>query len=98
MKTFLIAQKSPQLTISAFYNSFLVFGWAIGINVTASILFAAPREAGGYGYGYTSLGYLYFTPIAGILIGELVGHYGNDWIQKWYIRRHNGTFEPEARL
>lgn len=76
----------------------MVFGWAIGINVTASILFAAPREAGGYGYSYTSLGYLYFTPIVGIFLAELVGHYANDWLQKWYIGRHKGVFEPEARL
>lgn len=76
----------------------LVFGWAIGINVSASILFALPQEAGGYGYSYTSLGYLYFTPIVGIVLAEFVGTYANDWLQQLYIKRHNGIFEPEARL
>lgn len=76
----------------------LVFGWAIGINVSASLLFATPKELGGYGYSYTSLGYLYFTPIVGIIVAEIVGHYINNWLQRWYIKRHNGIFQPEARL
>ncbi|KAK7733273.1 hypothetical protein SLS63_004802 [Diaporthe eres] len=85
-------------SIKTAFTRMLVFGWAIGINVTASLLFATPQESGGYGYSYTSLGYLYFTPIVGIVVAEVVGHYVNDWLQRWYIKRHNGIFEPEARL
>ncbi|KAG8163464.1 hypothetical protein KVR01_006761 [Diaporthe batatas] len=76
----------------------LVFGWAIGINLSAALLFTTPEQFGGYGFSSTSLGYLYFTPIVGIILAEIVGHYLNDWIQRWYIKTHNGIFEPEARL
>lgn len=79
-------------------SSFICFGWAIGINVTTAILFATPIEFGGYGYDFKQLGYLYFTPVVGILIGELFGHFANDSLAKRYIRRHKGIFEPEVRL
>ncbi|CRK31560.1 hypothetical protein BN1708_015975 [Verticillium longisporum] len=51
-----------------------------------------------YGYSFTSLGYLYFSPIVGVIFGEVFGHYINDWIAQRYVRKHNGVFEPEARL
>ncbi|EEY23061.1 conserved hypothetical protein [Verticillium alfalfae VaMs.102] len=76
----------------------LFFAWAIGINITTAILFGTPREFGGYGYSFTSLGYLYFSPIVGVIFGEVFGHYINDWIAQRYVRKHNGVFEPEARL
>ena len=57
-----------------------------------------PRAAGGYGFSATTLGYIYFTPVAGIVIGELFGHWFNDFIAARYIRRHHGVFVPEARL
>ena len=70
---------------------------AIGINQSTSILFAMlPPE--GYGYSPRSLGFLYFTPIVGALIGETFGHWFNDFIAKKYVKRHNGVFHPEARL
>lgn len=78
--------------------SLLFFAWAIGINITTAILFGTPREFGGYGYSYNGVGYLYFSPIVGILIGEVFGHYFNDWVARRYTRKHNGVFEPEARL
>lgn len=74
------------------------FMWAIGINQTSSILFETPRKEGGYGFGPLSVGYLCFTPIIGVLIGELIGNWGNDWLANTYIRTHGGVFKPEARL
>lgn len=79
-------------------HSFICFAWAIGINISTAILFATPIQFGGYGYSYHQLGFLYFTPIVGILLGELFGHFANDCLAKRYIRRHQGIFEPEVRL
>lgn len=74
------------------------FMWAVGINITSSILFATPVEAGGYGYGPRAVGFLYFTPVVSIILGELFGHFFNDWNANRYVRKHGGVFRPEARL
>lgn len=74
------------------------FMWAVGINITSSILFATPVEVGGYGYNARAVGFLYFTPVVGITLGELFGHFFNDWNANRYIRKHGGVFRPEARL
>lgn len=52
--------------------------WAIGINMSSSILLATPESLGGYGMDLNELGYLYFAPTIGIIIGEALGHWGND--------------------
>ena len=41
---------------------------------------------------------MYFTPIVAGLIGELWGHFFNDWLADRYINKHHGLFEPEVRL
>jgi hypothetical protein len=74
------------------------FMWAVGINQTSSILFATPIALGGYGFGPTSLGYLFFTPLVAVFIGESFGHFFNDFVANRYIRTHGGVFKPEARL
>lgn len=66
--------------------------------MSTAILFATPAEFGGYGYTYRQLGFLYFTPVVGILVGEVFGHFTNDFLVRRYTRRHNGIFEPEVRL
>ncbi|KAF4975664.1 hypothetical protein FZEAL_7554 [Fusarium zealandicum] len=76
----------------------LCFAWAIGINITTAILFALPQEIGGYGYTYYGLGYLYFSPTVGAILGEFFGHWFNDFLARRYVRKHKGVFEPEARL
>lgn len=77
----------------------ITFMWSVGINISSSILLLeTPREAGGYGFSATTLGYIYFTPVVGIIIGELFGHWFNDFIAARYIRQHHGVFVPEARL
>ena len=72
--------------------------WAVGINQSSAILFATPVGAGGYGFGLNSVGYLTFTPIIAVALGELFGHFANDFLANRYIRLHAGTFKPEARL
>jgi hypothetical protein len=74
------------------------FMWAVGINVTTSILFQTPQELGGYGFSPKALGFLYFTPVVSVALGETFGHFFNDFMAKRYIRKHNGHFKPEVRL
>lgn len=72
--------------------------WAVGINQTSSILFATPVKEGGYGFSGKSVGYLFFTPIVAVCLGELFGHFANDMLANRYIKTHGGLFKPEARL
>lgn len=74
------------------------FMWAVGINQTSAILFATPRTAEGYGFSQDIIGYVFFAPIVAVIIGEVFGHFANDWIAAQYIRKHKGVFLPEARL
>jgi hypothetical protein len=74
------------------------FMWAVGINITSTILLETPREAGGYGFGPKAVGYLYFTPLVAVALGEAFGHFFNDFIANRYVRKHEGIFKPEARL
>jgi len=71
--------------------------WAVGINVTSSIIFGIPQPVG-YGYSLKTISFLYFTPLVALTIGELFGHFANDKVAASYIRRHNGLFRPECRL
>ena len=74
------------------------FMWAVGINITSSILFETPEVAGGYGFGPKAVGYLYFTPLVAVALGEAFGHWFNDFLANRYVRKHGGVFKPEARL
>jgi MFS family permease len=87
----------PIIPMSMFFYA-ITFMWNVGINVSSSILLETPRKAGGYGFGPKSLGFVYFTPIVGIILGELFGHFFNDFIAAKYVSRHHGLFVPEARL
>ena len=72
--------------------------WSVGINITSAILLGSPVSEGGYGFGSTSTGYAYFAPVVGVLIGEIFGHFFNDWLARRYMHKHQGHFRPEARL
>jgi hypothetical protein len=78
--------------------SLITFMWAVGINQTSAILFATPVKAGGYGFSEKSVGFLFFTPIVSVILGELFGHFVNDFLAIRYVRKHAGVFKPEARL
>ncbi len=69
------------------------FAWAVGINTTLAI-FVTPL----YGFGPRQVGFFYFTPVVAVILGEATGHWMHDALAKRYVRRHNGRFEPEARL
>ncbi|KAK5046468.1 hypothetical protein LTR84_008271 [Exophiala bonariae] len=72
--------------------------WAVGINQTSSILFSLPVTEGGYGFSQSVVGYIFFAPVTGVVLGELFGHFFNDFLASRHIRRHKGIFIPEARL
>jgi len=75
----------------------LTFAWAIGLNVTLVVFVQTPAPAG-YGFSGNALSGLYCTPIVSTAIGMLSYHFLNEFFTNWYIRRHHGVFEPEARL
>lgn len=74
------------------------FSWSVGINITSSILLETPRDAGGYGFSARGVGFVYFTPVVAVILGERFGHFFNDYLANRYIKRHAGVFRPEARL
>lgn len=74
------------------------FMWATGINHTTSLILTTPVEKHGYGFSPSTLGYIYFAPLIAVCIGELFGHFFNDFLARRYISRHSGRFKPESRL
>lgn len=38
------------------------------------------------------------TPVVAVILGEIVGHYLNDFLAARLTRRNKGVFEPEMRL
>ncbi|KAJ6006996.1 major facilitator superfamily domain-containing protein [Penicillium canescens] len=93
IKRFVLAITRPVV-----FLTLMIFAWAIGINISTTILFAQPQSIGGYGYSNKGLGFLYFTPIGGVVIGEVFGHFFNDYLARRYVHKHRGVFEPEQRL
>lgn len=43
-------------------------------------------------------GYFYFFGVVGVLLGWLAGHFLHDAVGRFYMRRHVGRLDPEARL
>jgi len=83
------------LALCVFYM--LTFMWSIGLNTTLS-LFLEPPPPAGYGYSGRTIALFYLSPMIGSVVGELFGHWFNDFIANGYIRRSGGAFEPEVRL
>ncbi|EPT04671.1 hypothetical protein FOMPIDRAFT_110013 [Fomitopsis schrenkii] len=76
----------------------LVFGFAsVGLNTTMVVFLGLPPP-NGYGFNDIAIAGTYGTPIVGVLLGELLGRYFNDWAMGFCIRRNKGVFEAEMRL
>ncbi|KAJ7641824.1 MFS general substrate transporter [Roridomyces roridus] len=73
------------------------FGLSIGITITNAIFLGTPPPAG-FGFNQTQIAAMYATPIVAVLVGEVMGRYGNDFIARFGIRRNKGVFEAEMRL
>ncbi|KAL8999602.1 MAG: hypothetical protein Q9169_001562 [Polycauliona sp. 2 TL-2023] len=91
MRPIVAISKVPVLLCTIYY--FLNFAWVIGVNATISIWLTDT-----YGFTPYNLGMFYFAFIIGSLLGALIGHWLHDFIAQIYLKRHNGTIEPEARL
>ncbi|KAJ5168551.1 MFS transporter [Penicillium canariense] len=83
--------KIPVLTILIYY--FLNFAWVIGVNTTIGIWLTNI-----YQFSTRGIGYFYIFGIVGCLLGWFAGHFLHDAIGRYYIKRHSGRLDPEARL
>jgi hypothetical protein len=79
-----------------FYS--ITFMWTVGINTSSPILLQTSVKAGGYVFGPTSLGYIYFIPIVGIIIGGLFGHWFNDCMAFLCLKPASGPLTFGAAL
>jgi MFS family permease len=43
-------------------------------------------------------GYFYFFGVVGVLAGWFIGHFLHDVVGRYYMKRHDGRLNPEARL
>ncbi|PGH27551.1 hypothetical protein AJ80_00792 [Polytolypa hystricis UAMH7299] len=68
--------------------------WSVGLTVTIT-QYMKPAP---YHFSSTAIAFLYLSPLIGGILGEAYGHFFNDWLQNRYMRKHNGTHEPENRL
>ncbi|OSX63261.1 hypothetical protein POSPLADRAFT_1139517 [Postia placenta MAD-698-R-SB12] len=75
----------------------IIWGFTVGINTTETVLLSEPRPKG-YGFSEYAIAGAYATPIVATLLGEQIGHYLNDWIMEFCVRRNKGVFEAEMRL
>ncbi|KAJ5089738.1 MFS transporter [Penicillium argentinense] len=83
--------KIPVLTILIYY--FLNSAWVIGVNTTIGIWLTNI-----YGFSSRGIGYFYFFGIVGVLLGWFIGHFLHDAVGWYYMKRHSGRLDPEARL
>lgn len=72
----------------------VLFMWAIGLVTTVSQFMYPPPSS----FSPTAVGLFYLAPTTGAIIGELWGHWFNDWNCNRYIRAHGGSYRPENRL
>ncbi|PWW79971.1 MFS transporter [Tuber magnatum] len=86
----------PQFYTLFFYHG-VTYMWSVGINGSL-VLFLVPPPPKGYGFNSVSIGLIYLAPMIGVILGELWGHFVNDFIQARSIRKNKGLFEPESRL
>ncbi|CCM05345.1 uncharacterized protein FIBRA_07559 [Fibroporia radiculosa] len=75
----------------------MIFGFTTGINTTNAVFLADPPPVG-YGFSEYAIAGAYGTPIIAVVLGELIGHFLNDWVMEVCVRRNNGVFVAEMRL
>ena len=87
----------PHLLLALIYVG-VTFGFGIGINVTNPVFTNEPVVAGGFGWTAYAGASCYLVPIVAVLIGEVFGHFFNDWVADRQTKRNNGVFLAEMRL
>lgn len=68
--------------------------WSVGLATTIPQLIAPPP----YQFSATATALLYLSPAIGGFIGEIWGHFFNDFLCNSYLRRNNDKWLPEQRL
>jgi hypothetical protein len=76
----------------------LALSWIFGIAQCIIILLGTPDTLDGYGLSGNSLSFFYFAPLAGLILGEVFGHWFIDFTTKRFTRKNHGIFTPEARM
>ncbi|KAJ7592991.1 major facilitator superfamily domain-containing protein [Mycena floridula] len=72
----------------------VLFGFGIGLNVCNVVFLGSPP----FNWSADAISGAYGTPIVAVIVGELIGRFLNDYIQRVSIRRNNGIFEAQNRL
>lgn len=72
----------------------VLVAWAIGVNVTISLIVTPPP----YAWSFQKQALSWLAPLIGAIIAETWGHWFNDYLQRSYIRKHNGLYVLENRL
>jgi len=75
----------------------VLLGFGIGAFITNAVFLGSPPPFG-YGFSQYAIAGAYATPMVGIIIGEVIGHFANDAIMRITTRRNQGVFEAESRL
>ena len=91
--TFLLFH-NPLMPLLAAGSTMILFMWAIGL-VTTIPQFLSPPP---YNFTSVQIGLLYIAPSIGAVVGEIWGHWFNDFNANRYIRRNAGSYRPENRL
>lgn len=94
LKDILTIQIKPQIFFLTVIYVMVLVAWVIGVNVTISLLVSPPP----YAWSFQKQALSWLAPLIGACIGEIWGHWFNDFLQRSYIRRHNGIYVLENRL
>lgn len=87
-------QIRPQILYITVIYIMVLIAWVIGVNTTISQLVVPPP----YSFSGQAEALSWLAPIVGAIIGEIWGHWFNDWLCARYIRKHNGVYVLESRL
>ncbi|THH06076.1 hypothetical protein EW146_g9726 [Bondarzewia mesenterica] len=91
-----MVQIRPVMVLMSAYIA-MTFAWTVGINTTLVVFLQSPKPFG-YAFDGKRVSAIYVTPLVATSIGQVIGHYTNDYSARKYIANHNGVFEPEARI
>jgi len=93
-KDILTIQRKPQIFFLTVVFVMVLVAWVIGVNITITQLILPPP----YSFSRSAAAASWIAPMIGAFIGEIWGHWFNDWLQQRYITRHNGIYVLENRL
>ncbi|KAJ6609909.1 hypothetical protein B0H10DRAFT_2166207 [Mycena sp. CBHHK59/15] len=69
-----------------------------GLFSVTNTVFLGTLPPFGFGFSVFVISGLYATPIVSVLVGELTGHYANDWIMNLLIHPNSSVFKANSHL